>query len=157
MTRKIQNEIDQENERISRIEALMDAMPPHQMKRLDEVKREGELALARCYGHDLHADVAKRVVDNLVLNPAVLCTVGGGVNELPTSASGWDEFMASAVAAEPLAKASIDHSNAALKEKFRNEELAKLKGPVKIAMARARTLEAFLEDAVNARLEARRR
>lgn len=156
MTQKIQNEIDAEKDRISRIEALTDAMPPHQIKRLEEVKHQGELALARCFGHDLHPDVAKRIVDNLTLNPSVLCTIGGGTNELPISASAWDEFMKDAANAEPLAKASIDHSNAALKEKIRNEELAKMKGPVKMAMARARTLDAHLEDLVKARLEARR-
>ena len=157
MTQKIQDEINQEKDRISRIEALIDAMPPHQEKRLNDVKRQGELALARCYGHDLHPDVAKRIVDNLVLNPAVLCTVGGGVNELPTSISGWDDFMKTAASAEPLAQASLDYSNAALKEQLRNEELAKLKGPAKIAMARARTLDAYLDDAVQSRLEDRRR
>jgi hypothetical protein len=155
MTQAIQKEIDAEKDRLSRIETLMDVMPPHQVKRLDEAKRQGELALARSYGHRLHPDVAARIVANLSLNPSVLCTIGGGVNELPTSAQGWDAFMKAAVEAEPLGKMSLDHSDAVLKETFRNEELAKLKGADKLAMSRAGTLDAYLENLVQERIEAR--
>ena len=155
MTQAIQNAIDEEKKRLSRIEALIDVMPPHQIKRLDEVKRQGELALARTYGYRLQPDIVARIVANLSLNPSVLCTIGGGVNELPTSAQGWDAFMKTAVEAEPLGKMSLDHSDAALKETFRNEELAKLKGADKLAMSRAGTLDGYIENLVQERIEAR--
>ena len=152
---QIQKDIDDEKDRISRIEALNASMPEHQAKRLEDVKRHAELALARCFGRRLHPSIAARLVDDLSLNPAVLCSIGGGVNELPTSAEGWEAFMTEAVKAESLAQASIDHSDAALKEQLRDEERAKLKGAERMAMARANTLDAYLNDAVKARLQDR--
>jgi hypothetical protein len=155
MTQAIQNEIDREKDRLSRIEALLSVMPPHQIKRLDEVKRQGELAIARRYGHRLNHDVALRVVENLTLDPSVQCTIGGGVNELPGSAEGWDSFMKTAVEKEPLAMLALDYSDAALKEKIRTEERAKLKPREKMAMAHAGTLDTFLDKLVQERLAAR--
>jgi len=153
MTQAIQKEIDEEKDRLSRIAALVDVMPPHQIKRLDEVKHKAELALARCYGHRLHPDIVTRIVEGMVLDPEVLCSIGGGVNELPMTPQRWDARMKAAVDHEPLAKACIDSRDAVLKETFRNEELAKLKGPEKIAMSRAGTLDDYIEELVKRRIE----
>lgn len=156
MTRKIQYEIDAENDRTSRIEGQKAVMPPHQQKRLEEVQRHAELALARVYGHRLHPDIVKRIVEGLILDPEVLCSIGGGVNELPMTPEAWDDRMKEAVKNEPLAQICIDARDAELKEELRNEELSKLKPDEKIKMARARTLDPHLEQAIQARLEARR-
>ncbi|MDA8584981.1 hypothetical protein N9L47_01795 [Rhodobacteraceae bacterium] len=151
----IQSEIDRERDRQCRIETQVSAMPPHQKNRLEFAQREAELALARVFGHRLNSQVAARIVEGMVLNPAVLCTVGGGVNELPTTPRGWDAFAKEAANAEPLAKLSIDHADGQLRESLRREALDKMNPARKMAMAREGTLDSHLEQSVKERLEAR--
>ncbi len=148
-------EWEQEQDRLSRIETQLAVMPPHQLKRLQAAQRQGELALARTFGNRLNARVSERIVAGMVLDPAVLCTIGGGVNELPTDAKGWDRWARAAVEREPLAKLSIDHSDAALKEELRRDVLAGIRPEQRISMAREGTLDTYVEAAVKARLEAR--
>ena len=151
----IQTEIDRENDRQSRIETQLAVMPPHQKKRLEVAQREAELGLARVFGHRLNSQVAARIVEGIILKPEVLCTVGGGVNELPTTPQGWDAFAKDAANAEPLARLSIDHSDAQLRESTRRDVLEGMNPARKMAMARDGTLDAHLEQAVMERLEAR--
>lgn len=151
----IQIELDKENKRLSRIAAQHDAMPPHQMKRLEVAQRSLELGLARVYGNRLNAGVAQRIIDSMVLNPACLCSVGGGVNELPTTPAGWDGYARTLAKEEPLAQLSIDHSDAQLKSELRAEAEANMRPDDRIKMARAGTLDVHLADIVASRLEAR--
>lgn len=151
----IQNEIDEENQRRSRIAAQIDVMPPHQLKRLEAAQRNLELALARTFGHRLNQEVASRIVTGMVLDPACLCSVGGGVQELPNTSQGWDAYARELANKEPLAKLSIDHSDAALKETIRNEAEQRLRPEDRIAMARAGMLDDHLAAIVATELEAR--
>ena len=148
-------EWQQEKDRLSRIETQLAVMPPHQLKRLQAAQRQGELALARTFGNRLNARVSERIVAGMVLDPAVLCTIGGGVNELPTDAKGWDAWARTAIEREPLAKLSIDHSDAQLREELRRDVLDSIRPEQRISMARAGTLDAFVESEVKTRIEAR--
>ena len=151
----IQNEIDKENKRQSRITAQHDAMPPHQKIRLEAAQRSLELALARAYGYRLNAGVAQRIVEGMVLDAACLCSVGGGVNELPTTPTGWDTYARNLADNEPLAKLSIDHADEGLKDEIRAEALSNMRPDDKMKMARAGTLDDHLADIVASKLEAR--
>lgn len=151
----IQNEIDLENKRVSRIATQIDDMPSHQRYRLDAAMHSTEIALARVYGNRLNEHVSKRIVEGIVLDPAVLCTISGGVNELPTSQQGWDAFARDLASNEPLAKLSIDHSDAELKDEIRAEAMCNMRPDDKIKMARAGTLDGHLAGIVAAKLEAR--
>jgi hypothetical protein len=150
----LQKQIDEENQRRSRIAAQLDVMPPHQLKRLEAAQRSLELALARTFGHRLNEEVASRIVAGMVLDPACLCSVGGGVNELPTSPQGWDSYARELANAEPLAKLSINHSDSKLKETIRNEAERRMRPEDRIKMARAGTLDDHLGSIVATEMEA---
>lgn len=151
----IQAEIDAQNARQSRIDSLLATTPPHQLKRLEEEQHRAALALARVYGHRLHQAVADRIVEGLVLEPETLVTISGGVRELPNDAKGWDRWAKQAAEREPLAKLSIDHSDAQLREEFRRDVLDSIRPEQRISMARAGTLDAHVENEVKSRIEAR--
>jgi len=151
----IQHEIDAEKARQSRIDAQRAVCPPHQMKRLDTAQREAELALARVYGHRLDARVSERIIEGMILAPEVLCSIGGGVNELPTDAKGWDAWARETANKEPLAKLSIDASDAVLKEKIRQQALDAMRPEQRLQMARAGTLDDHIEGIVREKIETR--
>ncbi|HCP80147.1 MAG TPA: hypothetical protein DIT67_00615 [Octadecabacter sp.] len=151
----IQIQIDREKDRQSRIDAQLAVTPKHQLKRLDAVRRQAELALARVYGHRLDARVSARIVDGLILSPEVLCTIGGGVNELPTTVQGWDSFASELAEREPLAKLSLDHSDAQLKEDIRQSTLAAMRPTERLKLARAGTLDSHLDGVFQSQIESR--
>ena len=113
------------------------------------------VALARKFGHRLDARVSERIIDGMILMPEVLCTIGGGVDELPNNAKGWDHWVANAVSQEPLAQLSIDASDAALKEQLRQKALSELRPERRLQMARAGTLDDHIEALVREQIEAR--
>ena len=154
MTQAIQEVIDAEKDRQSRIDAQLAVMPPNQMKRLEAAQMNARVALARVYGHRLDARVSERVIDSMVLLPEVLCTIGGGVNELPVDAKGWDAWAKNAALKEPLAKLSIDASDASLKEELRQKALSALRPEKRLQMARAGTLDSHIEGVVREEIEA---
>lgn len=151
----IHDEWEREKNRLSRIEAQLAATPPHQMRRLESEKKKAGLALARVFGARLNEAIAERIVEGMVLDPAVLCTIGGGVRELPNDAKGWDAWARYAAENEPLARLSIDSSDAALKEQLSQEVLSSIPPAKRMDMARNGRLDAFIERQVKARIEAR--
>lgn len=155
MTQAIQNVVDAEKDRQSRIDAQRAVCPPHQLNRLKAVQRDAELALARTFGNRLDTAVSTRIVEGMVLLPEVLCSIGGGVNELPTTTKGWDAWAKVAVSMEPLAKLSIDASDASLKEELRQKALSALRPEQRLQMARAGTLDDHIEGVVREQIEAR--
>lgn len=151
----IQDELDKDSHRRSRITTQHYVMPLHQKKRLEAAQRSLELGLARVYGNRLNAGVAQRIVEGMVLDPACLCSVGGGVNELPTTPAGWDTYAKQLANEEPLAQLSIEHSDAQLKAQLRAEVEQAMKPVDRIKMARSGTLDTHLADIVASKLEAR--
>jgi hypothetical protein len=155
MTQAIQDVIDAEKVRQSRIDTQRAVCPPHQLNRLKAVQREAELALARTFGNRLDPAVSTRIVEGMILLPEVLCSIGGGVNELPTNAKGWDAWAKDAASKEPLAKLSIDASDASLKEELRQKTLSAMRPERRLHMARAGTLDDYIEGIVCEEIEAR--
>ena len=149
------DEWEKEKRRQSRIDAQMAVLPPHQAQRLENTKHKLEVALARVFGNRLDARVSARIVEGVVLDPACLCTIGGGVNELPTTQIGWDQFALDQAENEPLAKLSIYASDATLKERIRQEARDALSGPKRLAMARAGTLDEHLDRVVTEQIQDR--
>ena len=151
----IQDQIDQDKHRQSCIDAQVAVTPEHQMKRLKAIKAQAELALARVYGHRLDERVSARIINGLALSPEVLCSIGGGVDEMPNNLRGWDAFVVAMAEQEPLAKLSIDHSDAQLKETIRQQAMNDLRPEQRLQMTRAGTLDAHLEKIVKFELEKR--
>ena len=149
------DEWEAEKDRLSRIETQLAVTPPHQLRRLESEKNKAALALARVFGSRLDEAVADRIIEGMVLDPSVICTIGGGVRELPNDAKGWDAWARYAVEKEPLAKLSIDSSDAALKEQLSQEVLSSIPPAKRMDMARNGRLDAFIEAEVKARIEAR--
>ncbi len=148
-------EWEQEKDRLSRIETQLAVMPPHQRKRLEEVQRLGELALARTFGNRLPARVSARLIEGMALSPEVLCSIGGGVNELPTDQAGWNRWAADAVNADTLSKMAVDAADMELAESLTKSVLESIPPSKRISMARLGTLDEYVASAVKAELEAR--
>ncbi len=151
----IQSEIDAQNARQSRIDSLLATTPPHQLKRLESEQHQAALALARVFGHRLHQAVAERIVEGLILEPETLVTISGGVRELPSDAKAWDAWAKQAAQREPLARLSLDHSDAELKETIRREVLESIPPTRRMEMARNGTLDRHLDIEVKSKIEAR--
>lgn len=151
----IQNEIDNEKRRQSRIDNLLFTMPLHQEKLYEAAQHQLELGLARAFGTRLNEHVAQRIIDGLILDPECLCSISGGVNELPTTPKGWTVYGREMTKDEPLAVLSIEASDATLKEEIRAAEIQSMRPERRIQMARSGELDAHLESVVKATLEAR--
>ena len=155
MTQQMQKAMDAEKDRQSRIEQQLGVMPPHQAKRLEQAQMNARVALARTFGHRLDARVSERIIEGMILEPEVLCTIGGGVNELPTDAKGWDRWAKDAASREPLAKLSLEHSDAQLREELRRQALEAIRPEDRLKMARAGTLDTHVDAEVKLRIEDR--
>lgn len=151
----IQAEIDNEKRRQSRIDSLLSTMPEHQAKRLNEAKQKFAVGLARAFGSRLNEHVAQRLIDGIVLDPACICTIGGGVSELPSDAKGWEAYAREQAKSEPLAQLSIDASDEILKETIRSETLENMSREQRIQKSRNGSLDEHLAAAVKAQIEAR--
>ena len=151
----IQAEMDRENKRESRILTQLEGLTHTQKERLNAAKHATEVALARVYGPRLNEAISKRIVAGIVLQPEVLCTISGGMNELPTTQEAWDSYARVLAEDEPLAKLSIDHSDSQLKEGIRAEAEQAIRPADRIKMARAGTLDDHLAGIVADKLDAR--
>lgn len=145
---KFHDEWAMEQDRQSRIDAQLAVMPAHQKTRLETEQRELELALARVYGNRLHEEIAKRIVASMTLDPQCLCTIGGGVRELPNDRTGWDAYARQQAEQEPLAVLSVNAADAALKESIRQAARDALPAARRMAMARSGELDDHLEAVV---------
>lgn len=151
----IQAAINENSNRIARIENLLSTMPPHQTKRYEQAQHQLALGLARAFGTRLNEHVAQRIVDGLILDPECLCSISGGVNELPADVAGWAGYARRAAAVEPLAVLSIEASDAALREELWAAELEKIRPDRRLQMARAGSLDDHLNSVVKSKLEER--
>jgi hypothetical protein len=151
----IQDEIDRENKRQSRIATQNEGLTHSQRERLNPAKHAAEVALARAYSGRLNEGISKRIVEGLVLQPEVLCTISGGVNELPITQQGWDSFVRGLADAEPLAQMSIDSADADLKRDIGEEALDAMQPKVKMHMARMGTLDDHIAGIIKAKLTER--
>lgn len=150
----IQIEIDKEKRRQSRIDNLLSTMPLHQGKLFEQAQHQLALGLARAHPR-LSQLVVQHIVDGLILDPECLCSISGGVNELPTTSEGWTNYARRASATEPLAVLSIEASDATLKEEIRAAEIQAMRPERRIQMARSGELDAHLENVIKSTLEAR--
>lgn len=149
--------MEQEKDRQGRIERAGAALLSGEKERLGEIQQETALALARVYSGNLTEDVTARLIASMVLDADVLCAVSGGLSTMPSTREGWNIHAKELVKTDPLAQRCLDFADAKLKEGFRQEALARLDGTTKMTMARANTLDAYLEGEVKSRLDDRAR
>ena len=154
----IQKEIDREKDRQSRIDKLINSSLPHQLQRLEDVKRRADQAIRQTFGYRLKDVVIDRILDSLVLEPEVLAHIGGAtIRELPedSDGKGWNQFVQKLVDKEPIARLNIESSDMALRETLRQKYLAEMKPSDRMAGARAGTLDAALDAKVTAEIQRR--
>jgi hypothetical protein len=144
-----------ERDRQSRIENASAALLGSERKRLSDIHRQTELALARLYGGKLTPEITARLLEGQILDADVLCTVSGGLDEMPKSQETWDTYAHGLVKKDSLAQRCLDFADAKLKESFRQEALGSLNSTEKMNMASAGTLDAFLSENVARRLDDR--
>jgi hypothetical protein len=72
-----------ERDRNSRIANASAALFEGEKKRLADIQRQTELAFARLYGGKLTPEITARLLEGQILDADVLCTVSGGLDEMP--------------------------------------------------------------------------
>ena len=129
--------------RLSRIFALTSGTPAHQLDRLEKLKTQFELGLARVAGSKLAPIIVSRMLAGLILNPEILVSISGStMADLPKDSQGWDEFARREIENEPLAQLCIDSRNAQKIEVLRQTYVAGLSPSARISAARAGILDA---------------
>jgi hypothetical protein len=129
--------------RLSRIFALTSGTPAHQLNRLEKLKTQFELGLARVAGSKLAPIIVSRMLDSLILSPSVLVHISGStMSDLPTDSAGWDAFARQAILEEPLAQLCIDSRNQQKLEILRQTYVSGLPIAARISAARNGTLDA---------------
>lgn len=148
-----------EQDRLSRIEAQLNLMPVHQRARLDAEKNRLEVALARVNGDYLTQDITDRILDSFTLEPETLCTVGGGIRELPQpdDREGWNRLAKRLTDQEELARLCIEAKDADLRLALENEALDAIPASKRMSMARDGVLDQHIAEIVNEKLRARAR
>jgi len=150
----IQTEIDTTNSKIARVETLLAGLTPTQLARLEKFKLQTERQILRQYGNRLKQGIVDMMLYDLILKNEVLTTVaGGGIDETPKNESEWKAFVSNIVENESLAKANLVSSDAAKRAEIRDRILKTMRPEKKIAMARAKKIDKFLDDQVNAEIE----
>lgn len=150
----IQAEIENTHSKIARVETLLAGLTPTQLARLDKFKVQTERQILRQYGNRLNQGIVDMLLYDLILKNEVLTTVaGGGIDETPKSESEWKAFVSDIVENESLAQANLVSSDAAKRAEIRDRILKTMRPETKIAMARAKTIDKYLDDAVSAEIE----
>lgn len=148
-------EMKEHNRRESRIVAQLSTMSALQKEKLNEIKHALEMSLCRVYGVRLKPDFRDRVIHECVLDPRVLCTVAGGMNEMPTTANGWDSLAKEMAESDPLVMLNVTHSDEELKTSLRKDALEQIPSKDRMNMARVGTLDSHLDQIVEIELEKR--
>lgn len=154
----IQAEIDAENERQSRIDRLMDTSLPHQLKRLEDVRRIAEISIGQVFGHRLAPIVTNRILDGLILESEVLAHIGSAtMRELPADddRKGWASYVTRLVEKEPVAALSINSSDAKLNETLRQNFLAQIRPSDRLSLSRSGKLDEVLAAKIKEELQKR--
>lgn len=150
----IQTEIDNANSKIARVETLLAGLTPTQMGRLEKFKMQTERQILRQYGNRLNQGIVDMLLYDLILKNEVLTTVaGGGIDETPKNENEWKAFVSDIVESESLAKANLVSSDANKRAEIRDRILKSMRPETKISMARAKTIDKHLDDAVSAEIE----
>lgn len=143
--------------RQTRLANYLVSLPKTQLDRLAEERNNLRLGISRVYGDRLADIITDRVVENFALNPECLCSIGGGVRELPQkdNRAGWNALAKRLVDQEPLAKLSIDSSDANLRAQLEAEAVEGLRPERRLALARANELDTYIAQTVDAKLNER--
>ncbi|MCM2561001.1 hypothetical protein M8756_01925 [Lutimaribacter sp. EGI FJ00015] len=140
---------------LNHVENLERGLTQPQAERLEKVRQNLALSLAREYGSRLSTIMAEKLVREVILRPEVLAHLEGAtVVELPSDANGWGRWAREAVSRCELSQRSLAASDDDLRERLKNEVLAEIPRARKMAMARdAGTLDSFVLEQVAQRFE----
>lgn len=139
---------------LTRIENLERGLTVKQTEKLQAVRHQMELAIARQYGARLHQIMVDKLVREMIVRPEVLAHLEGvTVTELPTDLVGWTRLACDAVGDCELSQRSLAASDDALKTGLTNEVLRRIPRAEKMSMARAGTLDNYVAAELEIRME----
>ncbi|MCK0104393.1 hypothetical protein [Pseudohalocynthiibacter sp. F2068] len=143
------------NTRICSLEA---GLSSKQKDKIKIVRHQVEIALARTYGNRLSPIIVENLLSQVILNSSVLAHLEEvAVDEIPTNSKGWDSLAKELAEQDELACRNLDFSNSSLKAELRAQAVAAVQPSKRIAMARAGTLDTYLDECVIGELERRGR
>ena len=133
---------------LSQIEHLTSGLTRVQKERLDKIKKNVRIALARQYGNDLNEMMTSVLVSEVICHPTVLMAVEGISDAMPSSRDQWDSLAADVVSENEFAKLNIASNREARLSELRHAEAAKLSPQRRLNLARAGELDAYLDKRV---------
>ncbi|WP_027237201.1 hypothetical protein [Leisingera caerulea] len=140
---------------LNTIENLERGLTPPQVEKLEKVRQNMALSLAREYGNRLSPLMTEKLAQEVILRPEVLAHLEGAtVAELPSDPSGWAQWARDAVSECEFSQRSLASSDDELRERLTREVLAEIPRARKMALAReAGKLDAFITEQVAQRFE----
>ena len=142
----------------TRVAAIESGLTAPQRAKLDIVRHNMALGLARKYGDRLAQIMCDKLVAEVVLRPEVIAELEGvdaTLAGVPNSVSGWAEWATDAVAACALSQRSIAASDNELKVQLEHEAMAAVPPTRRRSMPREGTWDAHIASRVAAALEER--
>ncbi|MDE4062284.1 MULTISPECIES: hypothetical protein [Rhodobacterales] len=140
---------------LNAIENLERGLTKPQAEKLESVRQNMALSLAREYGNRLSSLMAEKLAKEVILRPEVLAHLEGAtVAELPSDAAGWAQWARDAVRGCELSQRSLASSDDDLRERLTREVLEEIPRARKMALARdAGRLDAYIAEHVAQRFE----
>lgn len=151
----INGEITKSKDVTARVERLTSGLTNTQAERLRTIQLKTQVAIAKKFGSRLNDSIVEKITNELILRPDVLCSVAGGIDEMPKDATAWARYAEEVTGAEPLAAMNLIYSDAAEKQRIRQKVLDKMDPATKMNMARNGTIDSHLDRVVQSELDAR--
>lgn len=151
----LNDEIEKTKDVTARVERLTSGLTNTQAERLRTIQLKTQVAIAKKYGSRLNDSIVDKITGELILRPDVLCSVAGGIDEMPTDSAAWARYAEEVTGAEPLAAMNLIYSDAAEKQRIRQKVLDKMDPATKMNMARNGTIDSHLDRVVQTELDAR--
>jgi hypothetical protein len=143
---------------LNHVEQLEAALTLKQISKLEAVRRNVEVAIARQYGNRLSPIVSDMLLKDVILRPDVLAHLEGAtVTEMPGDAVGWNRIACELVDADELAQRNLSFNDAELRQQLRNEALLSISPHRRLSLAREGKLAAILDTMIEEALEAHTR
>ena len=136
----------QERVDAAKIAKLSDSFTNSERGRYQIIRTTLEINLAKAFGTKLPEICVDRLLDRALLDADVYTTIVSGQDTyLPRTNAEWQAYVKNVVTTDEFANAAIINADFAWKSKIRQQALANLSGPEKLAKDRAGHLNEFLD------------
>jgi len=136
----------QERADAAKIAKLNDSFTSAERERSQIIRTTLEINLAKAFGTKLPEICVNRLLDRALLDGDVYTAIVSGQDVyLPQTNAEWQTYVKTAVTADEFANAAIINADYVWKSEVRQQALANLSGPEKLAKERAGHLNEFLD------------